>query len=872
MATNNRSGRDGGAEPRRPAQQVRQGIGKASATLREDKGGQSGVRPRRRKRRSGGGCMTCLTILSFGFIGSTVLLLILAGWGAMFVSKKMGEMPALENVILKPSKETTKIYSANGVKLADLYIENRVYARIDEIPGHLQEAFIAVEDERFFQHHGVDMEGGMRAAIELMKSGKMNQGASTITMQLAKNTFLSNEKTWNRKIKQILIAMALERKYTKQQILEHYLNQVYFGHGAYGVRTAADVYYGKQMKDLTIAECAMLSAVLKAPGAYSPFNNPNAAIRRRNAVLQKMNELGFIKNDEYYNALDENIRLVKLKGPGYENYRAPYFVTFIMDKLVDENGPFDITAQQLYTEGYKIFTTLDMDMQYYADRAVKTGVIAGNLYLAPNRTGSDNAILSYAMSKDVAILGIKSEQDYDDYLDKSIQEYCGICSGGTKDPNDKLCPSLLDAIQALTSLNKSGSCYKLGRSRKISIDAIKHARVTALTTLRVEQGALSSVDTHNGNILAMVGGADYKTNKYNHVSQAQRQPGSSYKPFVYMAAIKEGYSMNSTVLNARICFKTYCPKNYGGNYGNGGSTTFRHALTFSLNIPAVRVGQMVGTDKIIELCRALGINGQMDSTPSLPLGTASVTPLEMSAAYAAISNGGYKVTPVYIKEIKNTSGTTYKHEYKKLEDKVLDDNVIANIVPVMQDVTSKGTGTRARYGRPVAGKTGTTSSFKDAWFVGYSPDIATAVWLGNDDNIPMCTKADATGYCSGAHMPGGHIPAPIWRDYMKHASGIVGYSDFVIPKAEPMKRTHVGGAGRKQAADDATEGVEAGAAPGAAADDAQGDAGTLTEPGPDRGTIFDNGGGDLNNTPAPQGGEEPQNNGRGPIRSEDDLF
>ena len=446
-------------------------------------------------------------------------------------------------------------------------------------------------------------------------------------------------------------------------------------------------------------------------------------------------------------------------------------------------------------------------MQYWAEKAVVNGVIAANLFLAPGKSGSDSNMLARARGTDVNILGLKDAESYKEFIDNSADEHCNVCIKNKQTAGDGLCGKLVSAFTDLPGVTrKPDGCYvssiyegngALKASVQDKIDQVNHARETALQTVRVHQGALVAMEANTGKVLAMVGGVDYKMYKFNRAYQAERQPGSSFKPFVYMTALKQGYSMESTVADSKICIGTggrsWCPVNYGGSHGGGGMVTFHKALQFSKNIPAVRVGQAVGYEKIIELCRQLGITGHLDPTPALPLGTANISPLDMATAYSAIANGGFRVKPTAIEKIYDSSGKMiYKYEFKR-GPQVLEDNVVARIVPVMQDIVRAGTGTRAQLGRPAAGKTGTTSNFKDAWFVGYIPDVATAAWIGNDNESELlCTSSSGRGGCGGTHIAGGDVPAPIWRDFMKHASAIRGYKDFKLPPTSPMKPKSVG--------------------------------------------------------------------------------
>ncbi|MEW5945872.1 MAG: PBP1A family penicillin-binding protein [bacterium] len=633
-------------------------------------------------------CVAAASILLF-------FLVVLAGMmSAVIVIGVMRFARDLPDAVQGPlpiPKKTTKVYAANGELLANLYVENREYARIGEVPEMLQLAVIAIEDERFFFHRGVDFIGVTRAMVANLRAGRTVQGGSTITQQLARYLYLSPERTVQRKITEMKYSLALERRYSKQQILEYYLNMIYFGHGAYGVKTAARTYFGKKLGDLTIAECAMLASLPKSPSAFSPYRNPAGAMSRRNTVIAKMFELNFITGAQYEQAAKEPFNLAPLAGPGYENYRAPFFVTYVIEQLKDPDT-FGITPTHLHTEGYRIYTTLDPTMQKAAQDAVARAM-------------------------------------------------------------------------------------KLAAEQKVNLT----------------QAAVVAIEPQTGKILAMVGGADYRKSKFNRAWQALRQPGSAFKPFVYAAAIQQGYPMECGILDAPVCFpaipKTYCPKNYDHKYR--GAMNFVNALVHSRNVPAVKVGFLVGARNVVETAKAMGIESELFPTLSLPLGTSEVTVLEMATAYSALANGGYRIAPAAIERITDDSGTViYERKYEKGE-KVLDDNVIARLVPVMQEVINRGTGTRAKIERPAAGKTGTTSDYRDAWFIGFTPQLTAAVWVGNDDNSPL--RAMVGGKPAGRGIAGGTIPAPVWKLFMERALNGKEPLEFNLPERVPMVARNLAG-------------------------------------------------------------------------------
>lgn len=634
--------------------------------------------------------ISCFTVLAFFIILTTIGILGASAVVINLFSKYTNDLPPAEELTIPMPIEKTIIYASGGEVIAELYFENREYANAREIPDNVKLAFIAIEDERFYKHKGVDIEGLMRIGYNFIRTGNPGGGGSTITQQLARHLFLPQlqehgiwERSVSRKVKEWTLAMTMERKYSKEEILTNYMNLIYFGHSAYGVKSAANVFFGKKLKDITLEEAALLAAVPNRPTFYSPFNRPENANRRRDTVLMKMRELNFITEGEYTSAVSKPIKITTLHGPAHENYKAPYFVTYVIDTIQEEIG---IPANLLFSQGYNVYTTLDLKMNTYGEEALAYGI-------------------------------------------------------------------------------------ELAKERDAN----------------VTQGAIVSIEPQTGRILTMIGGIDFKKSKFNRAWQALRQPGSSFKPFVYMTALKMGYPMESTLVDAPVCFhnipEKYCPKNYDFKYK--GKMTFHQSLQQSRNVPAVKVGNLVGTENIIETARSLGITSRLDPVPSLPLGTCEVSPLEIATAYSGIANMGHKVTPVAVERIVDSKGKViYEYEYKQ-GAKVLDDNVVARIIPVMMDVVRAGTGTRAKIGRPQAGKTGTTSDFRDSWFVGFVPQQVTAVWFGNDDNSPLRNRVK--GKPVGLGITGGSIPAPVWAKFMTKALEGKPIREFQLPKTVPMK-------------------------------------------------------------------------------------
>lgn len=595
-----------------------------------------------------------ICIVSFVIMGLSVLY----GFSSFFAPSNMDEA-------LIPDA-ASQFYDINGNAIyTTLSEERRIPVTIDKIPKHTQLAFIAIEDNRFYEHGGIDYRGTLRALVSTLSGGEV-QGGSTITQQLAKNAFLTQERTILRKIKEAFIAKELEHKYTKDEILAMYLNQIYFGQGAYGIEAASMYYFGKHVQDLDIAESATLAAIPKSPNYFNPFENPQESKKRQELVIDQMLKYGFINADEAQAAKGEQLSLMtshkKTSDP------RSYFFEMISQKVIDELG-----ADALYKGGLKIYTTLDSDMQKAAEES------------------------------------IHHLPDY--YTDK----------GGLTQP----------------------------------------------------QVALVAVDPHTGYIKAMIGGRGQ--DKFNRATLAVRQPGSAFKPFVYLTAMQNGYTPASVIEDKEEEFSPgWKPQNSDRKWH--GKVSLRTALTRSLNVPTIKLAREVGVDKIIANAEKMGISTLVDSGPyadtnlAMALGGLSkgVNPLEMASAYAVLANNGTYNKPIALLKIVDRDGKIL-YEAKPSSKKVVDEVAAYMTVNMMEDVLVSGTAGGMGIGRPAAGKTGTTDTFIDAWFVGFTPDLCTAVWVGDDNNTPM------------NNMYGSGTPLSIWHDFMVSALASTPKSSFINP-------------------------------------------------------------------------------------------
>ena len=558
-------------------------------------------------------------------------------------------LPSTENLDEYSPYESSKIFSYDNVLLTEFYVERRTFIPHEKIPKHVINAFIAVEDMRYYKHHGIDIIRTIGALLRNIRKGAFVQGGSTITQQLAKMLFLKPEKTITRKIKEIVLSMQIEKKYTKDEILGLYLNQAYFGARAYGIEAASQAYFGKSTDKIGISEAALLAALPKAPSKFSPFKNHEESLERRNYVLRRMLAAGFINEMEYEEALSGPIP-VKYHG---RKYKAPYFVDYCRIFLEKKYG------DRLYTSGLRIYTTLDYKAQLKAEKAVRRGI------------------------------------------------------------------------------------EKLGKR------GIKEV-----------QAAFLAVDLKTGRIKAMVGGTNFWNSQFNRVTQAMRQPGSAFKPIVYLTALKKGFRLDDTLEDQEVTYvaagrdKTWTPHNHHDIYY--GTVTLQKALALSLNAATVHLAKKVKITNVIETAETLGIRSKIHPFYPSALGASELSLMELVYAFAAFSRGN-RIEPMCIDKIIDREKLALV-EPSGVREKVIDNKVLANLRSMLRAVIVRGTGKMARsLGRKVYGKTGTTNDYADAWFVGFDDKIVAGVWVGRDNRLPI-----------GENETGSSAALPIWMEYMKN--------------------------------------------------------------------------------------------------------
>ncbi|MBU0501315.1 MAG: penicillin-binding protein 1A [Gammaproteobacteria bacterium] len=697
-----------------------------------------------------------------------------------------------------------RVFSADGKLMAEFGEKKRIPLKFGEVPERMVQAFLSAEDDRFFEHPGVDYQGILRAAGLMLLTGKKSQGGSTITMQVARNFFLSREKTFGRKLTEILLSFRIERELSKEEILELYLNKIYLGNRAYGVGAAAQVYYGKEARELSLPEIAMIAGLPKAPSKFNPIVNPQRALERRDYVLGRMRDLGFIPQAEYEAAV---------KTPGTAEIHgsmtvleAPYVAEMVRHEMVRRFN------EDAYTNGYSVYTTIDSRLQDAAQRAVRSNLRAYDRrhgYIGPERhlgeAGEDEAGLQEVLS------GVPSVADLLPAIVTKVEEKGAQVYVKDRGRLSLTWEGLEWARQRISEDHRGKKPKQAGEIMKTGdlVRVVEEVRadgaaVWSLAQVPKVQSAMVSVAPDDGAIKALVGGYDFYHSKFNRVTQAKRQPGSGFKAMIYSAALEAGFTPASLINDAPVVTDDassqsamWRPENYSGEFG--GPTRLRIALAKSRNLVSIRILRSMGIKHALEHIRKFGYN--LDEVPhnlTMALGTGVVTPLDMARAYSVFANGGFLIEPYVIQRIEeNGRGTIFKaNPVRACETcvaqgetaaEVGDDIGISAVRPaprvispqnsylmnsMMQDVIRMGTATDAkRLGRKdLAGKTGTTNDQRDAWFNGFHPSLAAVVWVGNDDFDPL-----------GEDETGGKAALPVWIDFMAEALKAVPEQELVMP-------------------------------------------------------------------------------------------
>ena len=664
--------------------------------------------------------LTSLMITILGFFGVLVLL--------YFLSK---DLPSLEQLENYDPDLVTRIYSSDGMVLNELFVQKRVFIELEKIPVHMQNAIIASEDRRFYKHWGLSMRSVARAILINTLAMSYRQGFSTLTQQLARNLYKSIgfEDSIFRKIKEVITAVQIERTYTKDEILEMYLNTIHFGHGTYGVEAASKRFFGHSSTELSVDQSALLVGLLPSPANYSPINYPEVSIRRRNTILRLMRDQEFINREEYQYNRSKSLESVQGQ---VKRGMAPYFTEYVRRTLETLDEELEIN---IYRDGLKIYTTLDSRLQKIAERSVMRSIredqdrLNKRLYSDENRDEFEK----------LAYLTIHSEDTIKMMLNGEMQLY--------KDLRDKL----------------------------------------------LVQCAFVALDPKTGRILAMVGGRPDYHDQYNRAVQAKRQPGSVFKPFVYTTALDNGYPVTEQLLNQPVVLNIqnmdgtwvkWKPQNYDGS--TGGLTTLREGLRKSMNLISVRMVQqdIAPAEQVKQTAKRMGINTEIRAVDALALGTSEVFPIEIVSAYAALANKGVYSKPFAITKIEDRYGNVLKEFFPDRKE-VLSEETSFLMTSLMQTVMDRGTGGSARwkykFNRPAAGKTGTTQGWSDAWFVGYTPQIAAGCWYGVDDfRVPL-----------GPGQDGSKAALPAWARFMKSAHDTLDLPIQKFEKPDLIKRNQI---------------------------------------------------------------------------------
>ena len=748
-------------------------------------------------RRKKGSLSLCLI---YGFVFSFVLF---AFSGIALFLYYSEHLPDYRPLKARSVNASSIVYSEEDQVAGKFLLENRIPISYARTPKLLIHAFVAAEDAEFFQHKGVDYKGIARALFKNLIAGRIVQGGSTITQQVTKTFFLTPKRSFLRKLKEMAYAFGLEHNMSKEEILSLYLNNIYLGNGAYGIEAAAESYFNKRIEQLNLAETAMMAGLAKAPSRYSPINNFSRAKGRQIYVLGRMVDLGFISQSQKDWAFRTPIRLQSRESAYFS--KAPYFTEFIRHHVEEKYG-----KEKLYQEGLRIYTTLNLSLQRTAERAVEAGLRDLDKrqgFRGPIRTISTQEFKALASRKASHSLFAPDETHEATVLSKDEVKKAYIV--WVED-----CKGILPYADMIWALHvKPSANYKPGKIREPS-ELLKPGDVIQVRTKDtakkdqppvfsleqepVVQGALLCIDPRTGYVKAMVGGRDFSESQFNRATNSKRQPGSAFKPFIYAAAIERGYTPSTVLLDSPVEFSDYdggtywAPKNYDRNYM--GPITFRNALAYSRNIVAVKILEDIGIGYGLQFFERLGIESPIRRNLSVALGTSEVSMMEMSSAFGVFANGGERIKPVFIRKIATMKGEVLEendpyidledHEEKEeggehsegvlppLKERVLSPQQAFLMTHLLEGVIQHGTGQAAlQLGRPVAGKTGTSSDYADAWFVGYSSSLLATVWVGFDDKSSL-----------GKNETGARAALPIWIQFMQTALQEAPAEPFQIPE------------------------------------------------------------------------------------------
>ena len=698
--------------------------------------------------------------IAVALLSGALLLGGLAGW--VLYRELTTNLPPVDKLLHYQLPVASRVYADDGTLLGEFFTEKRYLVPLAEIPLLVRNAFLAAEDANFYGHKGVDFLGIARAAIANFSAGEVVQGGSTITQQVVKALLLSPEKSYERKAKEILLALRLERQLNKDEILYLYLNLIYLGDGAYGVGAAAQEYFGKDVGALTLAEAALLAGLPQAPSRYSPLRHWDRAKHRQRYVLEQMARNGFVSWEDAEQALQAPLQLTQREAPSPTYLAAPFFVEHVRRMLEERYG-----GSAPYQAGLKVYTTLNLPMQRTAEQALRKGIdkvdegrtrgrplrrlsnAEAQRFIAAAQKSRDTAPPEPGRSYQALVLGTAPGGQFR----LQVNRFTGLLVGTPERP----LPPGLARNDVLAVRRQPGQ----GDVPQFAAD----------TDPQLE-GSLISMEPSTGFVKAMVGGYDFQRSQFNRVTQALRQPGSAFKPFVYSAALDHGYTAASVIVDSPIVLtggsQAWMPQNFDEKFN--GPTTLRNALAQSRNVITVKLAQNVGLNYLVEYLPRFGFTHPFAKNLSIALGSAEVTLLELARAYTVFTNQGRRAEPLFITRITDPHDRVLEEFSPHLEP-VLSPETAYIVTSMLKSVVERGTGRRVQaLGRPAAGKTGTTNDMHDAWFIGYTPDLLTGVWVGYDSERSL-----------GKEQTGGRVAAPIFLDYMQAALANSPVTDFSVP-------------------------------------------------------------------------------------------
>jgi penicillin-binding protein 1A len=682
----------------------------------------------------------------------------------------------------------TTVYSDDNKKIAEFYKEYRIVVPLSRIPPMLKDAFISAEDSRFYKHKGIDIQSIIRAFFKNVEARSIVQGGSTITQQVTKSFLLTPEKSYRRKITEAILAYKIDKTFSKDEILFLYLNQIYLGHGAYGVEAAAQKYFGKPVEDLNLAECAILAGLPQAPSRYSPHKDREKSRQRQEYVLNRMLEEGYITKAQYEAALSAKIDIKPPQNLFQEV--APYFSEYVRRYVEKKYG-----ADVLYSRGISIYTTANYEMQKAANEALRKG-----LYELDRRQGYRGPLKHLSAEEIETVSGELAKQTEESPLEEG-ESIKGIVTSLDKKMNsiyvrigdihgvinyedmkwamkpDPESEYYDQAVKNPGEVIRAGDLILVRTKQKIKVKGVKHKEFWTLSLDQEpkSESALLCLETGTGHVKTMVGGYDFARNQFNRAIQSKRQPGSAFKPVIYAAAIDKGYTPSSIIIDSPIVFENtdtnlvWKPKNYKETFY--GPTLLRDALAHSRNIVTIKILKDIGVDYAIDYARKLGISSELSRDLSIALGSSGISLLELVRAYSVFANDGNLVQPVFIRKIVDRDGKILEEEKPSVKQ-VIEKNTAFIMTSLLESVVKYGTGQRIlSLNRPAVGKTGTTNDMYDAWFIGYTPELITGVWVGSDELISL-----------GRAETGAMAASPIWLYFMQNALADKPIRDFPAPE------------------------------------------------------------------------------------------